>query len=61
MLRINELPLDVGESTEHLRKIAANVIGVSEEDFTSFEIARESIDSRKKNNIKIKTTADVMI
>ena len=59
MLRINELPLDVGESTEHLRKIAANVIGVSEEDFTSFEIARESIDSRKKNNIKMVYSVDV--
>ncbi len=59
MLRINELPLDVGESTEHLKKIAAKVIGVSEADFTSFEIARESIDSRKKNNIKMVYSVDV--
>ena len=59
MLRINELCLDVGESVEHLKKLAAKFIGVNEKDFTSFEISRESIDSRKKNNIKMVYSVDV--
>ena len=53
MLRINELALEIGEPTEHLRKAAADLIGVQPQDFTSFEVSRESIDSRKKNHIKM--------
>lgn len=59
MLRINELCLEVGENVEHLKKLAAKFIGVNENDFTSFEISRESIDSRKKNNIKMVYSVDV--
>lgn len=61
MLRINELTLDVGEPTENLRMLAAKAIGVSADDFISFEISRESIDSRKKNNIKMVYSVDVEI
>ena len=53
MLRINELALGVGEPVENLKKAAAEVIGVKSEDFTSFEISRESIDSRKRNNMSL--------
>lgn len=59
MLRINELSLDLGESTEKLKKAAADFIGVSPSDFTSFEISRESVDSRKKNSIKMVYSVDV--
>ncbi len=59
MLRINELSLNLGESTEKLKKSAADFIGVSPDDFTSFEVSRESIDSRKKNNIKMVYSVDV--
>lgn len=59
MLRINELTLDINDSTEKLKKIAADVIGVEPSDFTSFEISRESIDSRKKNAIKMIYSVDV--
>lgn len=59
MLRINELALNVGESIEKLKACAAEFIGVSPSDFTSFEISRESIDSRKKNNIKMVYSVDV--
>ena len=59
MLRINELSLDLGESTERLKKEAADFIGVSPSDFTSFEVSRESIDSRKKNHIKMIYSVDV--
>lgn len=59
MLRINELSLSLGESTEKLKKLAADFISVSPDDFTSFEISRESIDSRKKNNIKMIYSVDI--
>ncbi len=59
MLRINELALDVGEPVEHLKKLAADYIGVSSDEFISFEISRESIDSRKKNYIKMVYSVDV--
>ncbi len=61
MLRINELSLDLGESTQHLRKSAADFIGVNETDFTYFAVSRESVDSRKKNNIKMVYSVDVEI
>ncbi len=59
MLRINELVLDIGEPIQRLKELAADFIGVSPDDFLSFEISRESIDSRKKNNIKMIYSADV--
>ena len=59
MLRINELSLNVGENTEKLKKAAADFIGVKPDEFTSFEISRESIDSRKKNHIKMIYSVDV--
>ena len=59
MLRINELALGVGEPVENLKKAAAEVIGVKPDDFTSFEISKESIDSRKRNNIKMIYSVDI--
>ena len=59
MLRINEIAVDVGASVETIRNEAAKIIGVNYDDFTEFEISRESIDSRKKNNIKMIYSVDV--
>lgn len=53
MLRINEISVPLGTDEKLLKKAAAKEIGVFEGDITFFEIARESIDSRKKNNIKM--------
>ena len=53
MLRINEISVPLGTDEKLLKKVAAKEIGVFEGDITFFEIARESIDSRKKNNIKM--------
>lgn len=59
MLRINEIATDVGASHEVIRAEAAKIIGVKPDDFIAFEISRESIDSRKKNNIKMIYSVDV--
>ena len=59
MLRINELSLELGESSELLKKAAADYIGVKITDFTSFEVSKQSIDSRNKNNIKMIYSVDV--
>lgn len=59
MLRINELQLEIGESTEKLKKLAADFIGVPIEYIKSFEISRESIDSRKKSDIKMIYSVDI--
>lgn len=53
MLRINEISAPLGSSFEYIKQLAAEAIGVSESCISSFEIARESIDSRKKSNIKM--------
>lgn len=53
MLRINEISVPLGTDVEAIKKAAAKEIGISVGDVTYFEIARESIDSRKKNNIKM--------
>ncbi len=59
MLRINEISLNLGEPLDRLKKEAANILNASPSDFLSFEISRESIDSRKKNNIKAVYSVDV--
>ena len=58
MLRINEIQLDLGQTKEELMKAAGEIIGVDPKDFISFEVARESIDSRKKNSIKMVYSVD---
>lgn len=59
MLRISELSLNIEDSTDKLKKMAADFIGVKESDFTAFEISRESIDSRKRNAVKMVYSVDV--
>ena len=53
MLRINEISVDLGASPEQIRASAARELGVSASHILSFEIWRESIDSRKKNRIRM--------
>ncbi len=59
MIRINEITVDVGAGIDTIKKEAAKIIGVDSSDFVSFELARESIDSRKRNNIKMVYSVDV--
>ncbi len=61
MLRINEIAVPLGTQIEDIKKEAAAVIGVPHSAFTYFEIAREAIDSRKKNNIRMVYSVQVEI
>lgn len=53
MLRINEISVPVGADEQQIKRSAAEIINVPVRDIKGFEIARESIDSRKRNNIKM--------
>ena len=53
MLRVNEIVVPIGTQIDDIKKETARQIGVPAADFTFFEIAREAIDSRKKNNIRM--------
>ena len=53
MLRVNEIIVPLGTTENEIKKEAARQLGVSASAFTFFEIAREAIDSRKKNNIRM--------
>jgi len=59
MLRINEISMPIGSGVQEIKSEAAKTIGVKPEDLISFSISRESIDSRKKNNIKMIYSVDV--
>lgn len=51
-IRINNLVLNIEEDISELKKKAALKLKVSEKNFNKFKILRESIDARKKSNIK---------
>lgn len=53
MLRVNEISVPLGTPMEQLGGYAAKELGVPKESVKFFEIYRESIDSRKKNSIKM--------
>ena len=53
VLRVNELSVPLGTPTEELGRLAAKEIGLDPKSVTFFEIYRESIDSRKKNSIRM--------
>ena len=51
-VKINNINLDINEDLELLREKAAKKLRISSSAFKSFKIIRESIDARKKDNIK---------
>lgn len=64
MLRINEVTLPLGATPEEIKAAAARELNLPVSAVTSFEIWRESIDSRQKGRIRmiysvnVETTAD---
>ncbi|MBR5410809.1 MAG: hypothetical protein IK104_09060 [Clostridia bacterium] len=53
MLRVNEISAEPGAGIEDLRHAAAKELGVPASHIKSVEIWRESIDSRKRNRIRM--------
>lgn len=60
-IRINNLILNIEDDISQLKKKAALKLKVSEKNFKNFKILKESIDARKKNNIKFNYTVEVYI
>lgn len=60
-IRINNLTLNIEEDILSLKKKAAIKLKISEMDFKHFKILRESIDARKKNDIKFNYTVEVSL
>ncbi|MCR5782166.1 MAG: hypothetical protein K6G90_05455 [Clostridia bacterium] len=61
MIRINEITVPLGADVTEIKAAAAKLVGVSPSDFHEFEIARESVDCRKKSDIKMIYSADVSL
>ena len=59
MIRINEVSLPLGAGYEEIKAAAAREIGIRPSDVLSFEIARESIDSRHKRDIRMIYSVDL--
>lgn len=51
-IRINNITLDISEDIELLSKRAAKKLKIEEKNIKTLKIIKESIDARKKNNIK---------
>ena len=59
MIRLNNLTLPPEGDPNHLKQKAANLLGVSPDSFTAFSLSRQSIDARKKSDIKLVYTVDL--
>ena len=53
MLRVNEISVGLGAPPEEIKKEAARLLNIPVSAITSFEIARESVDSRHRGSIKM--------
>lgn len=59
MIRIQQLKLSPSHSEEDLVKKLGKALKINEKDIISYRISKQSIDARKKNDIKIIYTVDV--
>lgn len=60
-IRINNLSLNIEEDISQLEKKAASKLKISEKNFRNFKILKESIDARKKDNIKFNYVVEVCL
>ncbi len=51
MIRLNELKMPLGATEQEVKLAAAKALRIKEQDIKAFNLARRSIDSRKKDNI----------
>ena len=61
MLRISNIPLPVGGGMDQLRKRAAQALGVRPGALGELELVRQSIDARKKHDVRYVYTVDVSL
>ena len=61
MLRIRNLSLPVDGTVDDLKKAAARALGVKPGALERFAIARQSIDARKKQDVRCIYTVDVSL
>ena len=59
MIRINDLTLPPEGDGEELKRRAARALGVPPGHFTAFSLVRQSIDARKKPDVRLVYTVDV--
>ncbi|ATD53991.1 NAD(P)/FAD-dependent oxidoreductase [Clostridium chauvoei] len=58
-IRINNIILKIDEDTELLKKKVAKKLRISENEIKSLKIIKESLDARKKNDIKFTYCVDI--
>ena len=58
-IRINNIHLSIDEPKELVKKKAAKALRINEEEIINYTIIKESIDARKKDNIKFNYCIDV--
>ncbi len=61
MLQLSNLTLPVGGDEALLRRKAARVLGVRPDDFLDFSLHRQSIDARKKTDVRLVCTVRVTL
>lgn len=61
MIRLNEIRLPIGAKAEDIKKAAAKELNIPVSDIKDFRIARESIDSRKKDRISFIYSAEFSV
>ncbi len=60
-IKINNIILNIDENIELLKEKVSKKININKENFESFKILKESIDARKKDNIKFNYAVEVSI
>lgn len=59
MIRVNEIRLELDDSTELLAKKAAKILRIDESKIKSLSIFKKSVDARKKDDIHFKYSVDI--
>lgn len=59
MIRISNLTISPDGNKTQLKQKAAKLLGISPDRFTAFSLVRQSIDARKKTEVKLVCTVDI--
>ena len=61
MIRVNEIKVPLGKGTDSLKYSAAKALHIRENRIRELRIAKRSIDSRKKEDIRLIYSVDVIV